>query len=69
MENKEASNNTKKSIDFIEAHSLRELLYKVNIHNAEIPSRAILKEDIVQILKEEDTYIMIYYKRPSPVTA
>ena len=49
-------------IDYIQASSLRELLNKVNNHNNEYPESAILKEDIVEILKEEETFIMLYYR-------
>lgn len=55
--------NTKKhQIDFIQAHSLRDLLMQVNNHNIEKPESLILKENIVEILKEEDTFILLYYK-------
>jgi hypothetical protein len=46
----------------MQATSLRELLDNVNIHNKEYPENAILKEDIVKILKEEGTFIMLYYR-------
>lgn len=50
-------------LDFIQAHSLRDLLTKVNVHNSQCPSEnVILKEDIVDIMKEEDTFILLYYK-------
>ncbi len=55
--------NTKIQLDYIQAHSLRDLLTKVNFHNTQCPSsEVILKEDIVDILKEEDTFILLYYK-------
>ncbi len=49
-------------MDYIQASSLRELLNKVNSHNNEYPECAILKDDIVKILKEEETFIMLYYR-------
>ncbi len=49
-------------MDYIQASSLRELLNKVNSHNNEYPECAIQKEDIVEILKEEETFIMLYYR-------
>lgn len=52
----------KTQIDTVEAHTLRDLINKVNSHNDDTPSKAILKEDIVNILKEEGTYILLYYK-------
>lgn len=52
----------KTQITYIQATSLRELLDNVNSHNSEHPENAILKEDIVEILKEEETFIMLYYR-------
>lgn len=52
----------KTQIDFIEASSLRRLLNRVNVHNTECPNNPILKEDVVAVLKEEGTFIMLYYR-------
>lgn len=52
----------KKEIDYIQAHSLRDLLATINEWNNKYPDAAILKEDIVQIMKEEGTFILLYYK-------
>ena len=52
----------KSQIDYLQSHSLRDLLVKVNKWNDEHPERAILKEDIIQITKEEGTYILLYYR-------
>lgn len=52
----------KTHLDFIQAHSLRGLMTQVNSHNSQNPEYPILKEDIVEILKEEDTFILLYYK-------
>ena len=49
-------------VDYLQAHSIRELLEKVNTHNVNCPNSCILKEDIVEILKEGDTFILLYYK-------
>lgn len=62
MSKKENQTVQKTRIDYIQATSLRELLDNVNIHNKEYPENAILKEDIVKILKEEGTFIMLYYR-------
>lgn len=59
---KESTVKIKALIDFFQAHSLRELLDNVNSYNKYHLNHPILKEDIVKILKEEDTYILIYYK-------
>ena len=52
----------KSLIDFLQAHSLRDLLYNINTYNVNNPEHPILKDDIVDIFKEEDTYILLYYK-------
>ena len=52
----------KTQMAFIQAHSLRDLMDKVNGYNNKFPDNAITKDDIVSILKEEDTYILLYYK-------
>lgn len=58
--------NTKIQLDYMQAHSLRELLTKINVHNSECPvENLILKEDIVDILNEEGTFILLYYKCPA----
>ncbi len=62
MSKKENQTVQKTRIDYMQATSLRELLDNVNIHNKEYPENAILKEDIVKILKEEGTFIMLYYR-------
>lgn len=59
MSKKENQTVQKTRIDYMQATSLRELLDNVNIHNKEYPENAILKEDIVRILKEEGTFIML----------
>lgn len=62
MSKKENQTVQKTRIDYMQATSLRELLDNVNTHNTEYPENAILKEDIVRILKEEGTFIMLYYR-------
>ena len=57
-------NNTNQKVimDYLQAHSLRELLALVNTHNINCPNSRILKEDIVNIINEEGTFILLYYK-------
>lgn len=62
MGKKENQTVQKTRIDYIQATSLRELLDNVNTYNKEYPENTILKEDIVKILKEEGTFIMLYYR-------
>lgn len=62
MSKKENQTVQKTRIDYMQATSLRKLLDNVNTHNKEYPENAILKEDIVRILKEEGTFIMLYYR-------
>lgn len=51
-----------KTYDYLQAHSLRELLDQLNKFNEKSPGYPIQKEDIVHIFHEEGTYILIYYK-------
>lgn len=62
MSKKENQTVQKTRVDYMQATSLRELLDNVNTHNKEYPENAILKGDIVRILKEEGTFIMLYYR-------
>lgn len=55
----------KSQIDFIEGHSLRDVIRKVNLYNLHHENNKILKEDVVQMIKEEDTYVLLYYKYPT----
>ena len=62
MSKKENQTVQNPRLDHMQATSLRQLLANVNTHNKEYPENAILKEDIVRILKEEGTFIMLYYR-------
>lgn len=51
---------TKKELAVLQAHSLRELISQVNsINNGE---GTLCKEDIVQIIKEDETFFLLYFK-------
>ena len=62
MKKQKSEKNVKTRVDYIQASSLRELLNNINSHNKEYPENTILKEDIVEIFKEEGTFIMLYYR-------
>ena len=52
-------------MDVLQSYSLRNLIEQVNsINSANYPdtSKMILKENIVDIFKVEDMYVLIYYK-------
>lgn len=59
-------NATKSTLEVLRAHSLREMVEKVNNYNQEASKSTtlspILKEDIVNLTREEDTYFLIYFK-------
>lgn len=55
-------NKRKSQIDYLQASSLRDLISQVNNINEAFPICPILKEDIVSIMKENDTFLLIYYK-------
>lgn len=50
------------AMGYLQALSLRELLHTINTYNTQNPDIPILKEDIVYILHDEGTYILLYYK-------
>ena len=52
----------KTTIDFIQAHTVSELISTINAHNTNNPLNPIAKEDIVDIINDEGTYILLYYK-------
>ena len=54
---------TKKTqMDSMVAHSIRELITKVNNYNNQHIDNPILSEDIVGLFKENETFILLYYK-------
>lgn len=52
----------KKTLAVIQARSLREIVEAINNNNKVNVGREILKEDIVQILKDDETFFFLYYK-------
>lgn len=51
----------KETLSVLHADSLRELVETVNGINETTPSK-ILKDDIIEVFREEDGYFMLYYK-------
>lgn len=50
----------KKTLAVLQTHSLRDMVGAVNTQNkTDCP---ILREDIITLLKEDETYFMLYYK-------
>lgn len=60
MEKKEMTQKTE--LSYIQADSLRKVLAIVNTHNSSFSDSPILKDDIVQIMKNGEDYILLYYK-------
>ncbi len=56
--------NTKQKLfmNYIQASSLSKLLTIVNNINKDFPDSPILNDDIVQIMKNGEDYILLYYK-------
>lgn len=52
----------KTQVEYLQAHSLRDLLHQLNKYNTTHTNSPILKDDIVDIYKEEGTFILLYYK-------
>lgn len=51
----------KERLAVLQAHSLRDLTNIVNEINASGDTK-ILKDDIVSLLKEDNTYFLVYYR-------
>lgn len=52
----------KTELSYIQANSLSNILAIVNKLNSDFPDNPILKDDIVQIMKNGEDYILLYYK-------
>lgn len=52
----------KTELSYIQANSLSNVLAIVNKVNSDFPDNPILKDDIVQIMKNGEDYILLYYK-------
>lgn len=52
----------KTELSYIQANSLSNILAIVNKLNRDFPDSPILKDDIVQIMKNGEDYILLYYK-------
>lgn len=52
----------KTELSYIQANSLSNILAIVNKLNSDFPESPILKDDIVQIMKNGEDYILLYYK-------
>lgn len=64
---KDIQDNKKTRLQVLQAHSLRELVNMINDNNEAASqnldgAQEILREDIVSIMKEYDTYFLLYYK-------
>ena len=62
MWKKEISQAQKTELSYIQANSLSNILAIVNKLNSDFPDNPILKDDIVQIMKNGEDYILLYYK-------
>lgn len=60
MWEEEVMKEVKKTLAVLQTHSLRDMVGAVNTQNkTDCP---ILREDIITLLKEDETYFMLYYK-------
>ena len=62
MWRKEMIQKKKTEMSYIQANSLSNILAIVNKLNSDFPDSPILKDDIVQIMKNGEDYILLYYK-------
>ena len=56
------SEDVKQELAGISSFSIRGIVDAVNANNADDTKKKILKEDIVTVLKERDSFILLYYK-------
>lgn len=54
--------NNKDQLAVLQSYSLRDLIGQVNEINNVDGGAKILREDVVTLLKEHDTFFLIYYK-------
>lgn len=62
VKNNETIVKGKATIDYMQAPTLSRLLTMINTHNNECPNTPILGDDIVDLIKEGEAYVLIYYK-------
>lgn len=62
MWKKEMTQKQKTKLSYIQANSLSNILAIVNKLNSDFPDSPILKDDIVQIMKNGEDYILLYFK-------
>ena len=62
MGKKEMTQTQKTELSYIQANSLSNVLAIVNKLNSDYPDNPILEDDIVQIMKNGEDYILLYYK-------
>lgn len=49
-------------LSYMQAPTLSRLMAMVNTHNSECPDEPILRDDIVDIIREGEAYVLLYYK-------
>lgn len=52
----------KRQLTVLQDHSLRGLLQQVNVINSGNEEDWILKEDIVEIIREDETFFLVYFR-------
>lgn len=62
MEKVKVKEEVKTTINYIQGNTLRDILSTINNYNGSYPESPILKNDIVDIIKEGNTYFLLYYK-------
>lgn len=52
----------KRQLTVLQDHSLRGLLQQVNVINSGNEEDWILKDDIVEIIREDETFFLVYFR-------
>jgi hypothetical protein len=54
--------NIKQELAVLSSFSIRDIVNAINKNNADDSNQKILREDIVSIIKERDTFMLLYFK-------
>ena len=54
--------NIKQELAVLSSFSIRDIVNAINKNNADDSNQKILREDIVSVIKERDTFMLLYFK-------
>ncbi len=54
--------NIKQELAVLSSFSIRDIVNAINKNNVDDSNQKILREDIVSVIKERDTFMLLYFK-------